>query len=600
MGLKWKRMRELAAVFFAMVKKDGLGATLRRALGFLRRRFASKKGRFLPAGRVLDLQREQDFSGWPVLSLLLPLFNTPQPVLSAVFESVMGQTCPCWQLCIVDASDDAHKAVGDTVRILCGKDQRVIYRRIENRGIAENTNAAAALATGEYLGLLDHDDVLAPHAVYEMLKTARETGAAFLYSDEALFDRNIKRPITGHFKPDFSPDYLNCCNYICHFAVFRKSLFEAVGGMDPACEGSQDHDLFLKFTEHVTPVHIPLVLYYWRVSGNSTSSGTQAKPYVAEAAKRAIAGHLSRTGAAAAVTDGLFPSTYRVEYKLPSAPLVSILIPNKDHAADLSQAVHALYEKTAYPNFETIIIDNNSEMPEMPAFYVALQRKYKNLRIIHYKEKGFNFSAINNFGRSSAHGAYMLLLNNDVQPINPAWLNEMVALGVQKGVGIVGAKLYYPDDTIQHAGVITGLGGYAGHSHKYARRDASGYMFRLSTVQNFSAVTAACMLVKTSVYDEAHGLDEGFAVAFNDVDFCLRVRALGYRVLYTPYAELYHHESKTRGLDTKGPAKDRFESERQRLKERWGDALLHDPFYNPNLTLDREDFSESDVLPDLA
>ena len=598
MGLKWKRVRELAAFFFAEVKKEGLGATLRRVAGFLRRRFASKKGRFLPPGRVLDLQRAQDFSGWPTLSLLVPLFNTPQPVLSALLESVMGQTCPCWQLCIVDASDGAHKAVGDTVRILSGKDQRVVYQRIENQGIAGNTNAAAALASGAYLGLLDHDDVLAPNAVYEMLKTARETGAAFLYSDEALFAKNIKRPIVGHFKPDFAPDYLNSCNYICHFAVFQKSLFEAVGGMDPACEGSQDHDLFLKFTERVTPVHIPRVLYYWRVSENSTSSGTQAKPYVAEAAKRAIAGHLARVGAEGIVEDGLFPSTYKIEYRLPHAPLVSVLIPNKDHAADLGKAVKALYEKTSYPNFETVVIDNNSEMPEMPAFYAALEHKYKNLRVVHYKEKGFNFSAINNFGRKAAHGNYLLLLNNDVEAINPAWLQEMVALGTQKGVGIVGAKLYYPDDTIQHAGVITGLGGYAGHSHKYARRGAGGYMFRLATVQNFSAVTAACMLVKTSVYDEANGLDEGFAVAFNDVDFCLRVGALGYRVLYTPYAELYHHESKTRGLDTKGAAKDRFETERRRLKERWGDKLLHDPFYNPNLTLDREDFSESDVLPD--
>ncbi len=594
--VRLKRMWELFAVFASLVREEGPGAALRRAFSFFRRRFGGKKGRFLPGRQALAAQAAADFSDWPLLSLLAPLYNTPKAYLRAMLESVLGQTCPRWQLCLVDAGGESLEAF---VREICKGDARVVYKKIENGGIAANTNAAAALAEGAYFGLLDHDDVLAPHAVYEMLRAVRAGRGPFLYSDEALFTRDIRRPLTGHFKPDFAPDYLNCCNYICHFAVFSRELFAAVGGMDPACDGSQDHDLFLKFTERVTPVHIPKVLYYWRVSEASTSSGAAAKPYAAAAAKRAIQGHLDRTGAKGAAVDGLFPSTYKVEYTIEGAPLVSILIPNKDHIDDLKKAVDSLYAKTAYPHFEIIIIENNSGNAETFAYYEALEKTHENLRVVRWKG-GFNFSAINNFGRRAAKGEYILLLNNDVEAVSPAWLGEMLALCAQPGVGIVGAKLCYPDGTVQHAGVITGLGGFAGHSHKYARREASGYMFRLATVQDFSAVTAACMLVKASVFDEAGGLDEGFAVAFNDVDFCLRVRAAGYRVLYTPYAELYHWESKSRGADTKGEAKERFAAERARLRGRWGQALLRDPYYNPNLTLDREDFSESDVLPDPA
>ena len=604
MKLKLKRVRELLAFFFASVRQDGLGPTLRRAAAFFRRRFGSKRGRFLPRRQTLAAQRALDYGAldWPVVSICVPLYNTPPRFLRALLDSVLAQTCPNWQLCLADASDDAHAEVGELVRQYQAKDDyreraaRILYRKIENQGIAANTNAAAALATGEYLGLADHDDVLAPHAVYEMMKAARETGAAFLYSDEALFTRDIRRPVTGHFKPDFAPDYLNCCNYICHFSVFQKSLFDAVGGLDPACDGSQDHDLFLKLSERAAPVHLPKVLYYWRVHAASTSGGTAAKPYVAAAAKRAVAAHLARTGAKGTVTDGLFPSTYKVEYAVEGAPLVSILIPNKDHTGELAKALDSIFAKTAYPHYEIIIIENNSTEEKTFRYYEALQTAHENCRVVRY-EGGFNFSAINNFGRKAARGEYLLLLNNDVEVIGGAWLGEMLALCAQPGVGIVGAKLYYPDDTLQHAGVIVGLGGYAGHSHKYAKRGGSGYMFRAATVQDLSAVTAACMMVKASVYDEAGGLDEGFAVAFNDVDFCLRVRRLGCRVLFTPYAELYHYESKSRGLDTKGAAKERFEGERRRLKERWGGSLTRDPYYNPNLTLDREDFTESNALP---
>lgn len=598
MNLKLKRLRELAAVFFEMVKADGLMPTLRRAGAFIKRRFGSKKGRFLPKKETLAAQRALDYAslGWDTVSICVPLYNTPQNFLHELLDSVTAQTCPCWELCLADASDDTHPDVAKTVEAYQKKDARIRYLKVENKGISANTNAAVSLAAGRYIGLADHDDVLAPHAVYEMMKAAHETGAEFLYSDEALFTSDIRRPTTGHFKPDFAPDYLNCCNYICHFSVFTKELFDAVGGLCPECDGSQDHDLFLKLSERTTPKHIAKVLYYWRVHAASTSSGTQSKPYVAQAAKRAVSAHLARIGAKGTVTDGLFPSTYKVEYEIEGSPLVSIMIPNKDHIEDLDQALRSIFEKTTYPHYEVLVIENNSTEEKTFRYYETLEEQHKNCRVIRY-EGGFNFSAINNFARKHAQGEYLLMLNNDVEIINGTWLSEMLSLCAQPGVGIVGAKLYYPDDTIQHAGVITGLGGYAGHSHKYAKRGGSGYMFRAATVQDFSAVTAACLLVKASVYDEVNGLDEKFTVAFNDVDFCLRVRGKGYRILYTPYAELYHYESKSRGQDTKGAAKERFDGERRRMKERYGESLIHDPYYNPNLTLDREDFSESDALP---
>ncbi len=598
MNLKLKRLRELAAVFFEMVRTDGLAPTFRRAAAFCKRRFGSKKGRFLPKKETLAAQRALDYSalGWDTVSICVPLYNTPQKFLRELIDSVLAQTCPCWELCFADASDEQHTDVAKTVAEYQKKDARIRCVKVENKGISANTNAAAALAAGKYIGLADHDDVLAPHAVYEMMKAAHETGAQFLYSDEALFTSDIRRPTTGHFKPSFAPDYLNCCNYICHFSVFTKELFDAVGGLCPECDGSQDHDLFLKLSERTVPQHIAKVLYYWRVHAASTSAGTQAKPYVAEAAKRAVAGHLARTGAKGTVVDGLFPSTYKVEYEIEGEPLVSILIPNKDHIDDLDKALCSIFEKTTYPHYEIIVIENNSTEDATFRYYETLEGRHPNCRVVRY-EGGFNFSAINNFGRRYANGEYLLLLNNDVEVINGTWLSEMLSLCAQPGVGIVGAKLYYPDDTIQHAGVIVGLGGYAGHSHKYAKRGGSGYMFRASTVQDLSAVTAACLLVKASVYDEMNGLDEKFTVAFNDVDFCLRVRNSGYRIVYTPYAELYHYESKSRGQDTKGAAKERFDGERRRMKERYGESLICDPYYNPNLTLDREDFSESDALP---
>ena len=608
MNQQLKRARELGRYAVQLAREEGLSTMARRGAGFFKRRFLGKKARYLPAKNYLAAQRAEyagktaESCGLPKISILTPLYNTPPAYLRAFLDSFVNQTAPNGQLCLADASDPAHPEVGRIVEEYRAKNQQIVYKKIENKGIAANTNAAAALAEGEYLALADHDDVLAPHALAEMGRAILDLRAkgqpdGFLYSDEALFEKDIRRPRAAHFKPDYAPDYFLCCNYICHLAVFRRDLFEAVGGERPECDGSQDHDLFLRLIEkNGGAAHLPQVLYYWRVHAGSTSGGTEAKPYVAAAAKKALADHLARTGRKGEVTDGLFPSTYRVKWEIEGEPLVSILIPSKDHTADLEKCLSSIYEKTQWKKFEVIVIENNSTEPETFDYYEKAPARYPGLRVVKWPGKGFNFSAINNFGRQSAQGEYLLLLNNDVEILNGDWLTELLRpCAHEGGAAICGAMLYYPDDTIQHAGVVTGLGGYAGHSHKYRPRGGSGYLFRAATVQDFSAVTGACLLVKTSVYDEVGGLDEGFAVAFNDVDFCLRVRDAGYRIAWTPYAQLYHYESKSRGGDEKDPVKARrFAAEQQRLYDRHGrENILDDPYYNPSLTYDREDFSES-------
>ena len=607
MNLRLKRAKELAGYAVQLTKDEGLGTMLARGAGFVKRRCFGKRARYLPAKKVLEAQRAEMADGCPLptISILTPLYNTPEKYLREFLDSFVGQTAPNGQLCLADASDAAHSRVGEIVREYQQKNQRIGYKKIENRGIAANTNAAAALATGEYLALADHDDILAPHAMYSMGKAILELRRrgepdGFVYSDEALFTKDIRRPLAAHFKPDYAPDYLLCCNYICHLAVFKRELFEQLGGERPECDGSQDHDLFLRLIERTGgAAHLPQVLYYWRVHSGSTSGGTEAKPYVAQAAKKALADHLARTGRIGTVEDGLFPSTYRVKWEIVGEPKVSILIPNKDHTDDLEKCLQSIWKKTTWEHYEVLVIENNSTDPATFAYYEQAKQRYDGLRVVTYPKTGFNFSAINNFGRSCASGDYLLLLNNDVEVRNGDWLTELLRQCAHPGgAAVCGAMLYYPDETLQHAGVVTGLGGYAGHSHKYKKKGGSGYMFRAATVQDFSAVTGACLLVKASVYDAVGGLDEQFAVAFNDVDFCLRVRDAGWRIAWTPYAELTHYESKSRGGDEKDPAKAaRFAAEQQRLYTVHGKAnILDDPYYNPSLTRDREDFSESDDL----
>ncbi len=596
--LKIKRFRELVALFFTYMKEEGVVGTVKRALGFFKRRLRAKKGRFLPPNDALEMQKSYipAFEN-KTISVVTALYNTDKNFLKEYVESFLNQSYQFGQLVLADASDDAHSYVGEYVQSL-GSDKIVYVKLNGNFGISGNTNLAVSHATGDYICLADHDDILSPDALYQMAKAIEDTGADFIYSDEALFDTDWKNPIVAHFKPDFSYYYLTNCNYICHLACMKRSIFTMLGGLQSSYDGAQDHDLFLKVTEQpdVKIHHIPKVLYYWRVHAQSTSGGVGAKPYVTRNAIKALDDHLARIGVQGKAVEGKFGSTYKIDYALTSQPLVSIIIPNKDQVPVLTKCIDSLYEKTSYKNFEVLVVENNSTEPETFEYYGKIQKEHSNLKVLYYKG-GFNFSAINNFAAAQANGEMYLMLNNDIEIISENWLGEMVSLALQKNVGIVGAMLYYPNDTVQHAGVITGLGGFAGHSHKYHPRGKSGYMFRLSCVQNLSCVTAANLLVTKEAFDAANGLDEEFTVAFNDVDFCLRIRDMGYQVLFTPYAECYHHESISRGSDKKGEKKERFEGERNRLKGRFGDSLLRDPFYNPNLTLDMEDFSESRVLP---
>ena len=596
--LKIKRFQELVALFFTYLKDEGFSGTIKRALGFFKRRLKAKKGRFLPPKEALEAQKNYvpAFEN-KTISVVTALYNTNQVHLKEYIDSFLNQSYQFGQLVLADASDDEHSYVGEYVQSI--ESDKIKYVKLNgNFGISGNTNLAVSYAQGDYICLADHDDILSPDALYQMAKAIEETGADFIYSDEALFDSDWTNPIVAHFKPDYSYYYLTNCNYICHLACIRRSIFTLLGGLQSSYDGAQDHDLFLKITEQpdVKIHHIPKVLYYWRVHAQSTSGGVGAKPYVTQNAIKALDDHLARIGVQGKAVEGKFGSTYKIDYALTSQPLVSIIIPNKDQVPVLTKCIDSLYEKTAYRNFEVLVVENNSTDPETFEYYGKIQKEHSNLKVLYYKG-GFNFSAINNFAAKQAKGEMYLLLNNDIEIISENWLGEMVSLALQKNVGIVGAMLYYPNDTVQHAGVITGLGGFAGHSHKYHPRGKSGYMFRLSCVQNLSCVTAANLLVTKEAFDAANGLDEEFTVAFNDVDFCLRIRNMGYQVLFTPYAECYHHESISRGSDKKGEKKERFEGERNRLKGRFGDSLLRDPFYNPNLTLDMEDFSESRVLP---
>lgn len=526
------------------------------------------------------------------ISVLVPLYNTPEEYLRRMIDSVVDQTYSEWELCLADGSTPEFSRVGEICREYMQKDSRIKYRRLEkNLGISGNTNACIELSTGEFIGLFDHDDLLHPSALYEVMR-AIEGGADMIYTDEVIFENNNTNRISVYnFKSDYAPDTLRSYNYICHFTVFSRELMEkAGGGFDSRFDGSQDYDLILRLTEKAEKItHIQKALYFWRSHAESTASSVSAKPYIIDAAHRALSEHLERVGLKGEVLDGAAPSVYRIRYELIGEPMISIIIPNKDHIEDLDKCLSSIYSKSTYGNFEIIIVENNSTDPETFAYYDKI-RNYKNLRIA-YWEKEFNYSAINNFGADLAQGEYLLLLNNDIEVITPDWLEEMVMFAQRGDVGAVGAKLYYPDDTVQHAGVILGVGGVGGHAHKGFGRDEYGYMTRAQIAQNLTACTAACLMIPASVYREVGGLDEGYAVAFNDVDLCMKIRRAGYLIVFTPFAELYHHESKSRGSENTPEKVARFNSEVARFEERWGAQLEKgDPYYNPNLTLEREDF----------
>ena len=537
----------------------------------------------------------------PKISIVVPLYNTPLDFLEELLDSVVNQTYRNWELCCVDAGQDA--AVGQHVQARAKADPRIRYQKLaENEGIAGNTNHGFELATGDYIALLDHDDILHPCALWYTAQAIVEQGADFVYTDEATFEGKVENVVLYHFKPDFMLDNLRSNNYICHLTTFSKALMEQAGGGERAeYNGSQDYDLFLRLAEKAQKIaHIPHALYYWRSSPNSTASDISAKTYCIDAGIAALKAHYVRCGVA--VDDvALIPGTpgyYKTDYTMDHPGRVSILIPTCDHIRDLETCVESIYARTTYPDFEIILIENNSKEEQTFHSYERMQKEHPDtLKVVTWTGKGFNYSALNNFGAQYATGEYLLLLNNDTEVITPGWLEEMVMYAQQKRVGCVGAKLLYPDDTIQHAGVGFGIGGVAGHLHKYFPATSDGYMGRLNYVQDVYGDTAACLLIRKEIYDEVNGLDESYAVAFNDVDFCVRVREAGYTNVFTPFAQLYHYESKSRGMEDNPEKQKRFQGEVLRFQARWGDLLAKgDPCTNPNFDIQREDFSLK-ILP---
>ena len=537
----------------------------------------------------------------PKISIVVPLYNTPLNFLEELLDSVVNQTYRNWELCCVDAGQDT--AVGQHVQARAKADPRIRYQKLtENEGIAGNTNHGFELATGDYIALLDHDDILHPCALWYTAQAIVEQGADFVYTDEATFEGKVENVVLYHFKPDFMLDNLRSNNYICHLTTFSKVLMEQAGGGERAeYNGSQDYDLFLRLTEKARKIaHIPHALYYWRSSPNSTASDISAKTYCIDAGIAALKAHYARCGVA--VDDvTLIPGTpgyYKTDYTMAHPGRVSILIPTCDHIRDLETCVESIYARTTYPDFELLLIENNSKEEQTFRSYERMQKEHPDtLKVVTWTGKGFNYSALNNFGARYATGEYLLLLNNDTEVITPGWLEEMVMYAQQKRVGCVGAKLLYPDDTIQHAGVGFGIGGVAGHLHKYFPATSDGYMGRLNYVQDVYGDTAACLLIRKEIYDEVHGLDESYAVAFNDVDFCVRVREAGYTNVFTPFAQLYHYESKSRGMEDNPEKQKRFQGEVLRFQARWGDLLAKgDPCTNPNFDIQREDFSLK-ILP---
>lgn len=549
-----------------------------------------------PDEAELDRQRKTEIKGGPLFSVLVPTYMTREVFLRQMIESVKAQTYGRWELCIADASDKEYpegtRGVEEIVREYALSDPRIRYKKLaENISISANTNEAFAMAEGDYIGLLDHDDLLAPQALFRMAEAVRQHGADMLYSDEDKVTEDLKKHFQPHFKPEFNLDLLRSNNYITHFLVVKKTLAEEAGLLRDEMNGAQDYDFIFRCSEKAEKiVRIPEILYHWRTSETSTADNPMSKQYAYEAGERAISGNLERTGTAGTVESLPDFGFYRVRYPVQGTPLVSVIIPNKDHAGMLKKCVESVFAND-YQNVEIIIVENNSTERETFAYYRELS-KNPRVRLVRWKHR-FNYSAINNCGVRHAKGEYLLFLNNDVRgDISTNWLTEMLGVCQRKDVGAVGARLYYPNNKIQHAGIVIGIGGVAGAMFVDLPKGRGGYMHKAAIMQDLSAVTAACMLVKREAFEKAGGFTEELAVAFNDVDLCLKIGKCGYRIVYDPFAELYHDESRTRGAEDTPEKIRRFQSEIEYMRVHWLDIIKNgDPNYNPNLSLKKWNYS---------
>ena len=552
-----------------------------------------------PSEEELERQRNTHFDYEPRLSIVIPVYKTPERYLQEMLDSIVNQTYSKWEVCIADGSPRGESRER-LIKRYADRDTRFKYVILgENKGISGNTNAAMDMAQGDFLVLADHDDTLTPDALFECVKAMNEDPLYdVIYSDEDKLDMDGQALFDPHFKPDFNPDLLTSINYICHLFVVNRNLVEAIGGFRQEFDGAQDYDFIFRCTEQARKVHhIPKVLYHWRCHMNSTASNPESKMYAFEAGARAIKAHYDRMGIAVdSVEKGVDYGIYHTRFHLDEEPLVSVIIPNKDHRADLDLCLTSLLDKGTYRNLEVIVVENNSTEPETFDYYEELQEKRKNVRVVTWKRE-FNFSAINNYGVTFAHGEYLLFLNNDVEVIEPDVIREMLGYARRDDVGIVGARLLYQDDTIQHAGVVIGFGGIAGHTFIGLHQAENSYFHRAMCAQDYSAVTAACMMSKRSLFDQVGGFREELAVAFNDIDYCLKIRSLGKKVVYNPYALLYHYESKSRGLEDTPEKVERFNREVARFIGDWPEIVINgDPYYNPNLTLRKSNFALRDLL----
>lgn len=543
-----------------------------------------------PNEKQLEEQQKTKFKIEPKISLIVPMYNTDEKYFEELVEAMINQTYSNWELCLADGSEKQR----ESIKKICDKDKRIKYKFLNsNNGISENTNEALKLATGDYIGLLDHDDLLPKFALYEVVKVINENPEVeFIYSDEDKFT-DIKNRFDPHFKPDFAIDTLRSVNYICHFSVFKKELMNELGGFRSEFNGAQDYDIILRMSEKTDKIkHIPKILYHWRVHPGSTSAVTagEAKPYAFEAGKRAIEEHYKRLGIEAKVEHGVSLGIYRTIYKVIGNPKVSIIIPNMDHIEELGVCINSILEKTTYSNYEIVIVENNSKKKETFEYYKKLIENEK-IKVIYYPENKFNYSKIINFGVKHCNGEYIMQLNNDTELITHNWLEELLGYAQRKDIGAVGVKLYYPDNTIQHDGVIIGIGGVGGHILKNLPKGEKAYFSRESFVQNFSAVTAACIISRREIYEEVGYMDENFEVAFNDLDFCLKVRKAGYLIVTDPFVELIHYESKSRGYEDTPEKIKRFQGEIERFQNKWTDILEKgDPYFNKNFRLDTEEY----------
>lgn len=541
-----------------------------------------------PNEEELEKQKNTKFDINPKISIIIPMYNTPEKFFEELVDELIEQTYPNWELCLADGSPEKNEKLEKIYK----KDKRIKYKFIgKNKGISGNTNAALELATGDFIALLDHDDLLPRFSLYEIVKCINKNpDVDFIYTDEDKFEELGGKRYDPYFKSDFAPDTLRANNFICHFSIFKKELMNELGGFRSEFDGAQDYDIILRMSEKAKKIiHIPKILYHWRVHALSTAkSGGTAKPYAYEAGIKAVQAHIDRIGLKGEVVSGNTLGTYKVNYEIKGNPKVSIIIPNKDYASTLKVCLKSIKKLTTYENYEIIVVENNSEEQKTFDYYDEINGKDK-IKVVKYPEKGFNYSKIINYGVANSDGEYIIQLNNDTELITPNWIEEMLGFAQREDVGAVGAELFYPDKSIQHAGIIIGIGGVAGHVFRNIPHGMHGYFSKDAMIQNMSAVTAACIMASRKMYEAVGNMDEKFEVAFNDVDFCLKIREQGKLIVYNPYVQFIHYESKSRGFEDTLEKQKRFKGEVERFQNKWKKILKDgDPYYNINLRLDND------------